>query len=550
MSKRGRKGQQSNRSVLAERAASRGRQHPLPQKVVTATVDKAMRQLEERKARAGRPKPSSNLTDFERDPMMCGTCRVPVSRLTSPFGEQIWVHDRVWEDYDHDPEPVAASVHKMNLLCDFCGEPNPTITFEGPRLGMRSGARQDDYGTRWAACRICDPLIRRRSIHKIVERHWNMSATNGVLRKIEQQIGRKLTAAEIEAKKESERGLITKYVQGITSRAVLPPPRPPVQRILPARLPRVRSRLVEFWDGELPRKVISHAARSGMNLPGEDVGSEEFGVTRQKFTGDQADRFCKRMAFATSAAELFWISPAFTHLAIAAGKRLPDLTITREEVPTAAGLMVYGLPIHSEVWLEGRPPADLIAVGWTLVPGGVWLTTYVQPEQTLTQIDPEVLRRDYGFLFASAPGGGLPFGTTIEPEYEVNGYSIWGTLLATWYLMQQPGVTDERKEPAEKSFSKSHARAHQGRRPPDVRVVNLRKVPRQASDDEREPGTRVITVRSLVGWETGGFWRDQPYGLNHSLRRRIWIKPFARGPKDKPFAHEVKAQQATVKVLR
>lgn len=32
-----------------------------------------------------------------------------------------------------------------------------------------------------------------------------------------------------------------------------------------------------------------------------------------------------------------------------------------------------------------------------------------------------------------------------------------------------------------------------------------------------------------------GFWRDQVYGPNHSLRRRQWIPPFVKGPSDKPL---------------
>ncbi len=32
-----------------------------------------------------------------------------------------------------------------------------------------------------------------------------------------------------------------------------------------------------------------------------------------------------------------------------------------------------------------------------------------------------------------------------------------------------------------------------------------------------------------------GFWRNQPYGPNRSLRRRIWVPPFVKGPADKPL---------------
>ena len=50
-----------------------------------------------------------------------------------------------------------------------------------------------------------------------------------------------------------------------------------------------------------------------------------------------------------------------------------------------------------------------------------------------------------------------------------------------------------------------------------------------ADDDERV--RREYSHRFIVR----GFWRDQAYGPNHSLRRRQWIPPFVKGPADKPL---------------
>ena len=36
-------------------------------------------------------------------------------------------------------------------------------------------------------------------------------------------------------------------------------------------------------------------------------------------------------------------------------------------------------------------------------------------------------------------------------------------------------------------------------------------------------------------WIVDGHWRNQPYGVGHSLRRLQWIAPFIKGPEDAPL---------------
>ena len=36
-------------------------------------------------------------------------------------------------------------------------------------------------------------------------------------------------------------------------------------------------------------------------------------------------------------------------------------------------------------------------------------------------------------------------------------------------------------------------------------------------------------------WMVSGHWKQQPYGPNSSLRKRIWIAPYVQGPADKPL---------------
>lgn len=66
-----------------------------------------------------------------------------------------------------------------------------------------------------------------------------------------------------------------------------------------------------------------------------------------------------------------------------------------------------------------------------------------------------------------------------------------------------------------------------------VRVVDVR----EHDEPEREVATdgvrkyRPDDHRFIVS----GHWRGQAYGPNHSERRRQWIAPFVKGPRDKPL---------------
>lgn len=71
---------------------------------------------------------------------------------------------------------------------------------------------------------------------------------------------------------------------------------------------------------------------------------------------------------------------------------------------------------------------------------------------------------------------------------------------------------------------------------PEIRKVkmlvlreNLHR-PGESSDND-EQVRREYTHRFIVR----GFWRNQAYGPDHSLRRRQWIPPFVKGPADKPL---------------
>lgn len=67
----------------------------------------------------------------------------------------------------------------------------------------------------------------------------------------------------------------------------------------------------------------------------------------------------------------------------------------------------------------------------------------------------------------------------------------------------------------------------------NVRVVDVRE------HDEPEREASADGVRKYRPYDhrfiVSGHWREQAYGPNHSERRRQWIAPFVKGPRDKPL---------------
>jgi hypothetical protein len=503
--------------------------------------------------------------------MACAGCRVPVSKFITPFGEEGWEHSQSWKDFDHDPKPVPANYGDMILECDFCGNARPRWQYRGAPIHLLAGERDTiKSGGHFSGCDNCDTLVKRQDFEALADRALDSPtyklAVSAAYRKSGLEWSGEDTAEHLQIVRKKLIETHKLYIKSITSRSLIPPPPPPTPKISPSRIPRVRDRLAEFW--QLRGTELITESDEFLSFPGKDAGSEEFSVVRQS-NPTIAKNLAKRMAFSTEAAELYWISPQFTKFAVAMGKKLPDITITRSELPAPHGLMVFGTPVHEFMW-DGEVKADVVAVSWALVPGGVWMVQHIQPEQTLLPlatymgktIDPrasdltvEDMRRLIGFLLPLGPGSGIPFGTEERPETGNDTYNVWSALIATWALMEDSRIATETQEEPEKSYARPYTRKHK-KPPAGVRCVNMRKTTKrpatQPSTEEAtsEDNTRVVNFRSMVGWQTGGFLQYFWYGPGKTLRKRRWVKPFPRGPKDKPFAHEVRAQQEVVRVLR
>ncbi len=298
----------------------------------------------------------------------------------------------------------------------------------------------------------------------------------------------------------------------------------------PVRLPKVRDKLVWYFrDG--PAAMYMHQAPAGGGLgylPGVDCGGGEFAVRQwQPPTMDVARSFCNRTADALHTGEMYWISSEFSQLAMQAGRDLPDLTFDAAEVPAPSGLIVFATPIFEHSYPSANPgisgTLSVVAVSWMTLADGLWVTNYGIPEHIMPGLPRARVRTMIGLLMPHSPGGGARFGVY---DNHAQGTQLLATLLATWFLIAQPGVAEITDSPADKADAKRYARA--GRPAPAVRVVDLRRRTQNTDDQDRQ------SPQYKVRWMVKGHWRKAHYRQGQR-RERIYISPHLKGPENAPL---------------
>lgn len=309
--------------------------------------------------------------------------------------------------------------------------------------------------------------------------------------------------------------------------------------IKPVRMPAVRDRLVRHLrTDQMSRHALTAMPGTALcQLPGLDAGQP--GVFARRFQGpvplEYADRFLTRTADQLEDARLYWIAADFCDLAGEAADSLPDLTFQPDEVPAPCGLVYFETPAHVNTHAgqgSSHPPVDTDAIAWFTVPQGIWVIPLMRPDSLLAYLGRDRIRDQVGYLMPHSPGGGAVYGTH---DNQPGGFRILAVLLATWFLIAQPGVADTQPGPVDRTEQRKYNRA--GRAYPGVNVVNLRRRPVPEGRDAPQ-GVRDYQVR----WIVSGHWRDQAHGPQWSLRRRQYIAPYLKGPDDAP----VKAPVPTV----
>jgi hypothetical protein len=318
----------------------------------------------------------------------------------------------------------------------------------------------------------------------------------------------------------------------------------------PVRLPTVRDKLTAYWRQPMAAQVISQApAHFPVNLPGADCGRPDvFARQGPKPPIHHARSFCDRIAGALDDADLYWVSDEFAQLAKESAEVLPDLSFLPEELPSPAGLLTWQTPIadfnHGGVRPGIASNVEVTAVSWfTIADSGIWLTLYCDPKQVMPGAPQHRIKTMIGALMPLAPGGGAEFGRYAANAMPTTNNMI-GRVMATWFLLKQPGVADATDAPTDAQLRKKYDRAQ--RRWPNVRVINLRRRPTPevytAPDDSDEEPRREPTHSSTVG----PHWRTYWTGPGRTVRDRRYILEHTRRPDLPPGP----PKPPTVKTLR
>lgn len=266
-------------------------------------------------------------------------------------------------------------------------------------------------------------------------------------------------------------------------------------RLIPSHLPLIRDKLADFAKYRL--------GELGSQTQYEAMIANAWSMTDQIRT-----------------AQLWWVSRDMTRLAedtVQAGD-FPE-----PDPPAQCGMIFFEGDVQH---ISFRFDND--GYGETRVAAILWQDVGRESVKISVFTDnPVGIREMHADLF------GLPV-VSLAPSVvrENDGSFRWlcDLLRAVWALSAEPHICEAK--PAKPDM----AHPLPQRFDPEIRKVkmlvlreNLHRPGGSADDDERV--RREYSHRFIVR----GFWRNQAYGPNHSLRRRQWVPPFVKGPSDKPL---------------
>lgn len=466
----------------------------------------------------------------------CEICDGSVNLYTMPDGAEAWVHARPWIDRDHEAAAkIVLLAEHPNRVCDFCANSTRMYwSFVGSNIEGRVAGVVQHYGEGWSACEPCGALIRRGDYNGLVARVTHIMAREHGFTQPERQ----------QHLQDDLRELWGQFLPTVHTVTYIGPRIEPA-KLNPRMMPKLQQGLIKFWKNPGMLDWINRSQMQGSthSVPGVHTGNDD--VFAHRYSAGETipagvwNNFTDHITAGIRASSLYWISSTFTQLAVMAGKDFTTLSFTREELPAAFGFLVYEQPIGTLKRTDGD--ADIRAVSWTLVPGGIWLALYVQGEDGDADCDIEKMRRETGYLISLNNGTGFPFGHDLPVDLLSEETQFLTTIFATWFLMIQPGVTDYDTAPVDKKIARAYQREHH-RELPDVQLVDLRKRHRPATTKPQDGTGRPLEYRVL----RRGHWKEQAYGPGHSLRRPIYVSPYIAGPADAPL----KEKPATVNVLR
>lgn len=480
------------------------------------------------------PSPNGSI-DTTDEVMVCAVCNITLNHFIDLDGDDVYLHSASWETYDHDPVPKAVPRGDYsNQPCDFCGKRGQIMwRFFGDRMAHDDGGMVTDLGEAWGGCDVCSARIQEGDLEGLLEQ-WNRvspAAKSG-----DPEIDQIMRGKTL--------NLWITFIHTIYRQTYVGPKREPA-KLNPRMMPKLQRGLLKMWRhpgflGLLNSNWKSNGQTHsipGVHCGDEDTFSKQFPPhvhIPEQYWHNFIDHICAGI----EGGDLYWISENFTQLAIMAGKDFDKLAITREELPSTFGFMVYATPIGQIERPDG--PAGIRGISWTLVPRGIWLNIYFQGEDGDPEVDIETMRSEIGYLMSPNAGGGFEFGQELDIPADEPNFQFVRTIFATWFLMVQPGVADRESAPVDKKYARSYQRSY-GRQLPDVVLVDLRKRPHRPGGEVSREGHK-LTVRVY----RKGHWKRQFYGPKRALRKTIYVNGYIAGPEGAPL----KERPTEVKVLR
>jgi hypothetical protein len=304
----------------------------------------------------------------------------------------------------------------------------------------------------------------------------------------------------------------------------------------PRDLPEFRAWLLNQW-------------RPGQLFDELDRSQHRFGLTAKvagrqiaHISGDAERHLLPRAA-------LWWVAEDMARLIDHAYYTLPETTLTEDLIPDDHGLVVFATPITG-TQADCGDPIETHAMTWTRGSthdgfDGIHITTYNHPRkgQQIGNSKHGYMELDMSYWNPTGTCNWLIGNDTEGPSFqgfegdEIRLASMGEdrrVLAALWLLASQP-LADVTIKSATHNKAKRRRLANSGiTASNDVRLINIRRRPSK-STDEHQGTERNYDHRWIVGFNTGGFWRQQACGPGWSQHRPKFIMPYPAGPDDKPL---------------
>lgn len=244
------------------------------------------------------------------------------------------------------------------------------------------------------------------------------------------------------------------------------------------------------------------------------------------------DRLLRHIEIATP----YWVSEEMAHLTMHAASSRESGVVSIEDFPVQHGFVFFDKPLVLELLDPdgGTETLSIKVFTWQIGTNllgqpGMALTYWSQTGQRADKLGENLLstgQRPFNDAgpYIVAQQGFLPFGTEQERP------TWWAQFAATFAALIDQEIPVISEERVDKKMNRLVRRANINAN--TVLIVTLRH--KKANPESTGTGTSP-GVRVLVGATTGGFWTTVWHGPGKTLKKKVWVMPFWRGPEDAPI---------------